>query len=91
MERKCIKCIHFVCTREECSAENTEVCKENYISKGGIDLYIFGKYEVECDEFEIETIADIFKDMYLGVVGTTEEELKEALEREGFDVKEVEG
>lgn len=59
-------------------------------SKGGIDLYIFGKYEVECDEFEIETIADIFKDMYLGVVGTTEEELKEALEREGFDVKEVE-
>lgn len=26
MERKCIKCIHFVCTREECSAENTEVC-----------------------------------------------------------------
>lgn len=53
-------------------------------------MYIFGKYEVECDEFEIETIADIFKDMYLGLVGTTEEELKEALEREGFDVKEVE-
>ena len=26
MERKCIKCIHFVCTREECSAENKEVC-----------------------------------------------------------------
>lgn len=53
-------------------------------------MYIFGKYEVECDEFEIEIIADIFKDMYLGVVGTTEKELKEALEREGFDVKEVE-
>lgn len=53
-------------------------------------MYIFGKYEVECDELEIETIADIFKDMYLGVVGTTEEELKEALEREGFDVKESE-
>lgn len=53
-------------------------------------MYIFGKYEVEYDEFDIETIADIFKDMYLGVVGTTEEELKEALEREGFDVKEVE-
>lgn len=27
-ERKCIKCIHFPCTRQECSAENTAVCRE---------------------------------------------------------------
>lgn len=54
-------------------------------------MYIFGKYEVECEEYEMEIIADTFKDMYLGLVGTTEEELKEALEREGFDIKDVEG
>lgn len=52
--------------------------------------YRFGNYEVECDEIEIENIADIFRDMYLGVVGTTDEELKQALEREGYNVDDVE-
>ena len=26
MERKCIKCVHFPCTRTTCEAQNTEVC-----------------------------------------------------------------
>lgn len=52
-------------------------------------MYIFGKYEVECDEYDMDNIADIFKDMYLSVVGTTEEELKEELEREGFTVRKI--
>jgi hypothetical protein len=53
--------------------------------------YRFGNYEVECDEYDLENIADIFRDMYLGILGTTDEELKEALEREGYDVTESEG
>jgi len=28
MERKCIKCYHFPCTKQEFSAENTAVCRE---------------------------------------------------------------
>ena len=52
--------------------------------------YRFGNYEVECDEYDLENIADIFRDMYLGILGTTDEELKEALEREGYDVTESE-
>lgn len=52
--------------------------------------YRFGNYEVECDEYDLENIADIFRDMYLGILGTTDEELKEALEREGYDVAESE-
>nr|DAJ80925.1 MAG TPA: hypothetical protein [Bacteriophage sp.] len=52
--------------------------------------YRFGNYEVECDEYDLENIADIFRDMYLGILGTTDEELKEVLEREGYDVTESE-
>ena len=52
--------------------------------------YRFGNYEVECDEQDLENVADIFRDMYLGILGTTDEELKEALEREGYDVTESE-
>ena len=40
--------------------------------------YRFGNYEVECDEYDLENIADIFRDMYLGILGTTDEELTEA-------------
>lgn len=50
--------------------------------------YRFGNYEVECDEYDLENIADIFRDMYLGILGTTDEELKEAIEREGYEVFE---
>lgn len=52
--------------------------------------YRFGNYEVECDECDLENIADIFRDMYLGILGTTDEELKDVLEREGYDVAESE-
>ena len=52
--------------------------------------YRFGNYEVECDEYDLENIADIFRDMYLGILDTTDEELKEALEIEGYDVTESE-
>ena len=54
-----------------------------------LNMYIFGKYGVECDEYDMDNIADIFKDMYLSLVGTTEEELKEELEREGFTVRKI--
>lgn len=50
--------------------------------------YRFGNYEVDCDEIDLENIADIFRDMYLGIAGTTDEELKEAIEREGYEVFE---
>lgn len=52
--------------------------------------YKFGNYEVECDEYDLENVADIFRDMYLGILGTTDEELKEALKQEGYDVTESE-
>lgn len=52
--------------------------------------YRFGNYEVDCEEYDTEIIADIFRDMYLGVLGTTDEELKEAIEREGYTVVESE-
>lgn len=49
MERKCIKCIHFVCTREECSAENTEVCDlyETEVSRAIKKLREEGYYDFE--------------------------------------------
>ncbi len=53
--------------------------------------YRFGNYIViDCDIYDREVIADIFRDMYLGIVGTTDEELKQALEREGYTVKKIE-
>ena len=52
--------------------------------------YRFGDYELECDEIEMENIADIFRDMYLGIVGSTDEQLREDLESEGYEVKDVE-
>lgn len=52
--------------------------------------YRFGNYEVDCDEIDLENIADIFRNMYLGIMGTTDEELKDALEREGYEVFESE-
>lgn len=53
-------------------------------------IYRFGNYEVECDEIDLENIADTFRNMYLGIVGTTDEELKKALEIEGYEVLESE-
>lgn len=52
--------------------------------------YRFGNYEVDCEEYDLEIIADIFRNMYLGILGTTDEELKEAIEREGYEVFESE-
>lgn len=53
-------------------------------------MYRFGNYEVVCDEYDLENITDIFRDKYLEILGTTDEELKEALEREGYTVNELE-
>lgn len=51
--------------------------------------YRFGNYELKCcDESDLSNIADTFRDMYLGILSTTDEELKEALEMEGYEVKE---
>lgn len=52
--------------------------------------YRFGDYEASSDIYDLETIADIFRDMYLGIVGTSDKELKEALESEGLEVRESE-
>lgn len=52
--------------------------------------YRFGNYEVDCDEIDLENIADTFRNMYLGILGTTDKELKEAIEREGYEVIECE-
>ena len=52
--------------------------------------YRFGNYRVNCSIDEHEVIADIFRDMFLSILGTTDEELKEALEREGFEVEKIE-
>ncbi len=49
MERKCIKCYHFPCTRKECSAENTEVCYlyETEVSRAIKKLREEGYYDFE--------------------------------------------
>ena len=50
--------------------------------------YRFGNYEVDCEEYDLVNIADVFRDKYLEILSTTDEELKEALEREVFEVLE---
>ena len=49
MERKCIKCIHFPCLKEQCEKENTEVCDlyETEVNRAIKKLREEGYYEFE--------------------------------------------
>lgn len=59
--------------------------------KGVIEMnYRFYDFQVEnISNFEFERMLDIVIDMYLGIEGTDEEEIKEAFESEGLIVTEV--
>ena len=52
MERKCIKCVHFPCTKTNCEAENTEVCDlyETEVSRAIKKLREEGYYDFERSE-----------------------------------------
>lgn len=49
MERKCIKCVHFPCLKDNCSAENKEVCDlyETEVSRAIKKLREEGYYDFE--------------------------------------------
>lgn len=53
--------------------------------------YRFGNFEVkDISITDFENMLDIVIDLYLGILGTKENEIKEAFEDVGFEVVKVE-